>query len=103
MCCFTLLYDLITYFLLFNICRRQVERNKLAREKQLREAAEREKAVMEQKLLQYQEEVRLANEALVCRILISARNRAFLSTFATLKCFFSSFYFRDDQNKLQIF
>lgn len=43
-----------------------MERNKLAREKQLREAAEREKAVMEQKLLQYQEEMRLANEALVC-------------------------------------
>ncbi|XP_014488002.1 PREDICTED: merlin isoform X1 [Dinoponera quadriceps] len=44
--------------------RRQVERSKLAREKQLREAAEREKAVMEQRLLQYQEEIRLANEAL---------------------------------------
>lgn len=51
-----------------NICviiRRQVERSKLAREKQLREAAEREKAAMEQRLLQYQEEIRLANEALV--------------------------------------
>lgn len=47
------------------IIRRQVERNKLAREKQLREAAEREKAAMEQRLLQYQEEIRLANEALV--------------------------------------
>ncbi|XP_075229016.1 ezrin/radixin/moesin family protein merlin [Lycorma delicatula] len=44
--------------------RRQMERNKLAREKQLREAAEREKAAMEQRLLQYQEEIRLANEAL---------------------------------------
>ncbi|RZF33715.1 hypothetical protein LSTR_LSTR007743 [Laodelphax striatellus] len=44
--------------------RRQMERNKLAREKQLREAAEREKAAMEQRLLQYQEENRLANEAL---------------------------------------
>ncbi|XP_032674413.1 merlin isoform X2 [Odontomachus brunneus] len=44
--------------------RRQVERSKLAREKQLREAAEREKAAMEQRLLQYQEEIRLANEAL---------------------------------------
>ncbi|TGZ36997.1 Merlin, partial [Temnothorax longispinosus] len=43
---------------------RQIERNKLAREKQLREAAEREKAAMEQRLLQYQEEIRLANEAL---------------------------------------
>ncbi|XP_029679340.1 merlin isoform X4 [Formica exsecta] len=45
--------------------RRQIERNKLAREKQLREAAEREKAAMEHRLLQYQEEIRLANEALV--------------------------------------
>lgn len=44
--------------------RRQIERNKLAREKQLREAAEREKAAMEQRLIQYQEEIRLANEAL---------------------------------------
>ncbi|KAK7580608.1 hypothetical protein V9T40_001237 [Parthenolecanium corni] len=44
--------------------RRSRERNKLAREKQLREVAEREKAVMEQRLLQYQEEIRLANEAL---------------------------------------
>lgn len=44
--------------------RRLIERNKLAREKQLRETAEREKAVMEQRLLQYQEEIRLANEAL---------------------------------------
>jgi merlin protein len=31
----------------------------------LRETAEREKAAMEQRLLQYQEEIRLANEALV--------------------------------------
>uniref|UniRef100_A0A6M2DFR6 Moesin/ezrin/radixin homolog 1 n=1 Tax=Xenopsylla cheopis TaxID=163159 RepID=A0A6M2DFR6_XENCH len=44
--------------------RRQIERNKLAREKQLREAAERERNAMEQRLLQYQEEIRLANEAL---------------------------------------
>ncbi|KAL0099400.1 hypothetical protein PUN28_020143 [Cardiocondyla obscurior] len=44
--------------------RRQIERNKLAREKELRETAEREKAAMEQRLLQYQEEIRLANEAL---------------------------------------
>ncbi|XP_052892642.1 moesin/ezrin/radixin homolog 2 isoform X2 [Anopheles moucheti] len=44
--------------------RRQVERNKLTREKQLREAAEREKAAMEQKLMQLQEEMRAANEAL---------------------------------------
>lgn len=38
---------------------------RLAREKQLREEAERERASMEQRLLQYQEEIRLANEALV--------------------------------------
>ncbi|XP_023015416.1 ezrin/radixin/moesin family protein merlin [Leptinotarsa decemlineata] len=44
--------------------RRQVQRNRLAREKQLREEAERERANMEQRLLQYQEEIRLANEAL---------------------------------------
>ncbi|KAJ8942498.1 hypothetical protein NQ314_010050 [Rhamnusium bicolor] len=44
--------------------RRQVQRNRLAREKQLREEAERERATMEQRLLQYQEEIRLANEAL---------------------------------------
>ncbi|XKL64548.1 hypothetical protein PGB90_004634 [Kerria lacca] len=44
--------------------RRSRERSKLAREKQLRETAEREKAAMEQRLLQYQEEIRLANEAL---------------------------------------
>ncbi|KAF7283520.1 ezrin/radixin/moesin family protein merlin [Rhynchophorus ferrugineus] len=44
--------------------RRQVQRNRLAREKQLREEAERDRANMEQRLLQYQEEVRLANEAL---------------------------------------
>lgn len=49
----------------YDIIRRQIERNKLAREKQLREAAEREKAAMEHRLLQYQEEIRLANEALV--------------------------------------
>ena len=45
--------------------RRQIERNKLAREKQLREIAEKEKSIMEQRLMQYQEEIRLANEALV--------------------------------------
>ncbi|XP_014210518.1 merlin isoform X2 [Copidosoma floridanum] len=44
--------------------RRLIERTKLQREKQLREAAEREKAAMEQRLMQYQEEIRLANEAL---------------------------------------
>lgn len=52
-------------FQFFSMTRRLRERNKLAREKQLREAAEREKAAMEQRLIQYQEEIRLANEALV--------------------------------------
>jgi len=60
-----LLKNLIFYESDFHFIRRQIERNKLAREKQLREAAEREKAAMEQRLLQYQEEIRLANEALV--------------------------------------
>lgn len=45
--------------------RRQIERSKLAREKQLREAAERDKSILEQKLLEFQEEIRLAKEALV--------------------------------------
>ncbi|KRT83875.1 FERM domain containing protein [Oryctes borbonicus] len=44
--------------------RRQVQRNRLAKEKQLREDAERERANLEQRLVQYQEEIRLANEAL---------------------------------------
>lgn len=44
--------------------RRQIERSKLSREKQLREELEREKAVLEQRILQYQEEVRIAKEAL---------------------------------------
>lgn len=59
-------YVIIGYFFkIFLNFRRFRERNKLVREKQLREAAEREKAAMEQRLLQYQEEIRLANEALV--------------------------------------
>lgn len=44
--------------------RRQVERSKLAREKHLREEVEREKMMLEQRLMQYQEEARSANEAL---------------------------------------
>lgn len=44
--------------------RRQIERTKLAKEKELRESAEKEKAAMEHRLMQYQEEIRLANEAL---------------------------------------
>ncbi|XP_054708217.1 merlin-like [Uloborus diversus] len=44
--------------------RRQIERNKLAREKQLREEIEREKAELQQRMAQYQEEARVALEAL---------------------------------------
>merc|ERR1712012_1236749 len=44
--------------------RRQIERSKLAREKQLREDLEREKAALEQRLIQYQEELRIAKESL---------------------------------------
>ena len=44
--------------------RRQIERSKLAREKQLREDLERDKAALEQRLIQYQEELRIANESL---------------------------------------
>ena len=40
------------------------ERSKLAREKQLREDLEREKAALEQRLIQYQEELRIAKESL---------------------------------------
>lgn len=54
----------INIFTILSI-RRQIERNKFVREKQLREMAEKDKAIMEQRLLQYQEEIRLANEALV--------------------------------------
>jgi merlin len=49
--------------------RRQIERNKLAREKQLREVAERDREQLEQRLIQYQEEMRTANDALVSRML----------------------------------
>lgn len=63
--------------------RRQVQRNRLAREKQLREEAERERANMERRLLQYQEEIRLANEALV-------RFYLFTLSFVT-KCLISLF------------
>lgn len=42
----------------------QIEKDKLAREKQLREEVERQKAELEQRLLQYQEEMRAANDAL---------------------------------------
>merc|ERR1719264_2123011 len=44
--------------------RRQIERSKLAREKQLREEAEHEKRALEKRISAYQEEVRLAREAL---------------------------------------
>ncbi|GFS68674.1 merlin [Nephila pilipes] len=46
------------------LVRRQIERNKLSKEKQLREEIEREKADLEQRMLQYQEEARVALEAL---------------------------------------
>lgn len=49
--------------------RRLVERNKLAREKQLREEAERDKANLEQQLMQLQEEMQNAREALVIIIM----------------------------------
>jgi merlin protein len=45
--------------------RRSLERNKLAKEKQLREQAEREKALLEARLMQLQEEMKNANNALV--------------------------------------
>lgn len=45
--------------------RRLIERNKLAREKQLREEAERDKANLEQQLMQLQDEMQNAREALV--------------------------------------
>ncbi|KAF0302001.1 Merlin [Amphibalanus amphitrite] len=44
--------------------RRHVEREKLEREKQLRQETERQKSELEQRLLQYQDEIRLAQEAL---------------------------------------
>lgn len=49
---------------IFNYFHKQIEKDKLAREKQLREEAERQKAELEQRLLQYQEEMRAANDAL---------------------------------------
>lgn len=63
-------YEVLLIYNVNFLFRRQIERNKLAREKQLREIAEKEKAIMEQRLLQYQEEIRLANEALVRVIII---------------------------------
>lgn len=63
--------------------RRQVQRNRLAKEKQLREDAEREKSNLEQRLLQYQEEIRLANEALVTLFSVFSLRR------------YSLFYFLD--------
>jgi len=44
--------------------RRQIERSKLAREKQLREELEHEKAVLEQRIIQYQEDLRHSKESL---------------------------------------
>lgn len=45
--------------------RRQIERSKLAREKQLREELEHEKAVLEQRIIQYQEDLRHSKESLL--------------------------------------
>jgi merlin protein len=45
--------------------RRQIERNKFAKEKQLREQAERDKSLLESRMLQLQDEMRNANQALV--------------------------------------
>lgn len=44
--------------------RRQIERSKLAREKQLREEAEHEKRALEKRISAYQEDARMAKEAL---------------------------------------
>ena len=44
--------------------RRQIERSKLNKEKQLREELEREKMMLEQRIIQYQEEARMAKDAL---------------------------------------
>ena len=51
----------------FQLCF-QIERNKLLRERQLREQAEKEKEELEQQLRHFQEEARLAHEALVSKI-----------------------------------
>merc|ERR1739844_809203 len=44
--------------------RRQIERSKLAKEKQLREELERDKMMLEQRIIQYQEDLRLSKESL---------------------------------------
>jgi len=44
--------------------RRQIERSKLAREKQMREELEHEKAVLEQRIIQYQEDLRHSKDSL---------------------------------------
>ena len=51
--------------------RKQVERKKLAREKQLREEACREKEELERRIAHLQEEVRVAQEALVSAAAVS--------------------------------
>ena len=52
----------------------QIERNKLSRERQLREQAEKEKEELQQQLRHFQEESRLAHEALV-RFVCGHRSR----------------------------
>ena len=46
-------------------CRKQMERQKYAKEKQLKEEAIKEKEELERRLLQLQEDVRVAQESLV--------------------------------------
>lgn len=66
--------------------RRQVERNKLTREKQLRETAERERAAMEQRLMQLQEEMRAANEALVGTMALAFIDKRLAGGFHSISC-----------------
>jgi len=68
----------------------------LAREKQLREIAEKDKSIMEQRLLQYQEEIRLANEALVSIFRFYLKNIVKKTNVTTT-------FFRDDLKKPLIF
>lgn len=68
--------------------RRQIERNKFAKEKQLREQAEREKSLLESRLLQLQDEMRNANQALVN-----------INTFKGFQSPYNLIY-RNDQKKL---
>lgn len=48
--------------------RRQMERKKFLREKKLRERAEQDRYVLEAQLERLQEDMRMASDALVCRV-----------------------------------